>query len=64
MDWSKEIKDLQAIIDFETPLLDGVIRQIEMLGTSLNDRQMRISNAKKKIDFLKNNSEEIGQIKN
>lgn len=64
MDWSKEIKDLQAIIDFETPLVDGAIRQIETLGTSLNDRQMKISNAKKKIEFLKNNSEEIGQIKN
>jgi len=57
MDWSKEIKDLQAIIDFETPLVDGAIRQIETLGTSLNDRQMKISNAKKKIEFLRNNSE-------
>ena len=56
MDWSKEIKDLQAIIDFETPLVDGVIRQIEMLGISLNDRQMRISNAQQKMEFLKNHS--------
>ena len=57
MDWSKEIKDLQAIIDFEIPHADSAARQIEILEKSLNDRQMKIDDAKKKIEFLRNHSE-------